>query len=453
MGEQEVSQEYQRTKLLRESAIVLAAATGLLYLAGHIYTGSYLEALGIEAGFHIIGLSNLALIHPLAMFAFLLFVGVIYYAMSSPGIFLIVAGGFIVFTMSSLKELLELANGMEPDIALASIGGGGITIVFWCLCRLRKRVPSGNFVEEEIADIIRERDNLLKETHTLDKELENAIQGLSLHASQMNGGKEPAIDSQEVGGNAVMTDAERLDEQARLKSIQAQNRERTARLSQPLGIIVVLRYARILRILAAGYIAVFSILPGLALMQVRTALGGSWLKSNDLPDTAERVPVYWIGDRYIYVTNARYCEVHAQILGVEQARRVCPPLLAKMADNALRMSDDVLANVETAEHKMLEEVEALLSQLRSTKGAQGIHDQELVKRIEKIDKIASDLQRAVQGISETVQRSTKTSDTDKKLRERTDTLLDEIRTLKDQLSTPRSSTAAPTSTAGAPPRR
>jgi len=83
-AEPELSRENHLTKLLRDSAIILAAGTGLLYLTGHVYVDAYLDTLGIGGGFHGVGISNLALISWPFVVAILMLTGFIYYATTNP---------------------------------------------------------------------------------------------------------------------------------------------------------------------------------------------------------------------------------------------------------------------------------------------------------------------------------------------------------------------------------
>src|SRR5688572_461082 len=48
--------------LLRDSAVLLAGATALLYLTSHLYATQYLSVFGVGAGFHGVSLAHLSMV-------------------------------------------------------------------------------------------------------------------------------------------------------------------------------------------------------------------------------------------------------------------------------------------------------------------------------------------------------------------------------------------------------
>src|SRR4051812_36524202 len=61
-------------KLLRESGVLLALSTTLLYLISHEYGSEYLGVFGVKLGFEGFGLANLALLRILDVLSLLTFV-------------------------------------------------------------------------------------------------------------------------------------------------------------------------------------------------------------------------------------------------------------------------------------------------------------------------------------------------------------------------------------------
>lgn len=89
-----------------------------------------------------------------------------------------------------------------------------------------------------------------------------------------------------------------------------------------------IRHSRIRYMLFAAYLASASAVPAIATLSAVSATQGSWLRLES--HSAARVPVYWNGDRLVYLTFEPACYVHVQIAGVEQARRTCPPLMREV---------------------------------------------------------------------------------------------------------------------------
>lgn len=85
----------------------------------------------------------------------------------------------------------------------------------------------------------------------------------------------------------------------------------------------------------AAYVTMLSVIPFMAWMAAAGAAQQSYeqYRSVDL-GAPPRMPVYWVGDRVVYITSepikmagvqvGARCEVHVQIARVEQARFVCP---------------------------------------------------------------------------------------------------------------------------------
>jgi hypothetical protein len=78
-----------------------------------------------------------------------------------------------------------------------------------------------------------------------------------------------------------------------------------------------------------GFLVAFFILPNLARYEAIYSARNNiaeWRAPNGT--NPSRIPVYWTGDRIVYITNdGKECLVHLQIASVEQAIRSCPEVI------------------------------------------------------------------------------------------------------------------------------
>lgn len=84
---------------------------------------------------------------------------------------------------------------------------------------------------------------------------------------------------------------------------------------------------RVFLAVISGYLTAILALPAAATVLAAAATASdAWGPVS--ADTPARVPVYWVGDRVVYLTTeGGSCFVSVQIAGALQTKRKCPPLV------------------------------------------------------------------------------------------------------------------------------
>ena len=122
----EAEQDENQTKLsgdatqgqyswLREAAILLAGASGLLYLTSHIWGSSYLGIYGVEGGFHSFGLGNLSMLTFVDIASLVIFANTAYRAI------------YAAKQWQFILDLAFIAIGASSWLLIAVLIQGGFT--------------------------------------------------------------------------------------------------------------------------------------------------------------------------------------------------------------------------------------------------------------------------------------------------------------------------------------
>jgi hypothetical protein len=81
----------------------------------------------------------------------------------------------------------------------------------------------------------------------------------------------------------------------------------------------------------SGYISMFIAIPAMAWILAMTSVQQERYRSFD-QNAPARVPVYWVGDRVVFLTFDTGCFVHTQIAGVLQSKRSCGRYIRDVVD-------------------------------------------------------------------------------------------------------------------------
>lgn len=253
--------------LVRDSAIVLAAATALLYLTSHVFGSEYLSFFEVS-GFNSFGVGTLAMIEYGWILWLIVFVDIVRLTLRTTGRARFIAGIGLIVVVSATRPLTILAYGNEVTI---DDFGGFIAAAAICvvLTALWKRFgPHFASVEAGLA-----------KTRRLLKRL-----------------KEERV-------------SEATREVVLLKNSASYLAHRVWQI-------------RVGTWIASGYITMAFAIPALAWI---VAINSAKQERYDRIDqnTPARVPVYWISDRVVFLTFNDGCFVHTQIAGVLQSKRSC----------------------------------------------------------------------------------------------------------------------------------
>lgn len=264
--------------LLRDSAVVLAAVTALLYLASHVYGAQYLTVFGVRSGFHGFGLVHLAMISLPEYIGLGAFTWIMYETLHARKRSRFVAGGVLLLAAIAARPVIVAYHGAgESSLDLDSTTISGL-LLFGIFLYLRVKIaPQLQLIERRVAE--------------LDARCRNGEE----HAGRV----EPA---------------------ARRAAEQAHHRSRRHRID--LGI-------------ACGVMTVVLVLPPLATLDAIRASRQDGYMLTAPPETSApaavpvRMPVYWIEDRLVYLTNTKQagCRVHVQAGSTGESWRACTPLI------------------------------------------------------------------------------------------------------------------------------
>jgi hypothetical protein len=254
---------------LRDSAVMIAGISGLLYLANHLYGGAYLGAVGVSLGFQGVGLSNLALMPLFSVFLLASNTLGTYRMLTHKGVLIAdIISVITLLILLCLPLMTALEHGATEDLAL----GLGLAVA-WTVALIAWM----RFVRPHHVDILKE------------------FEELQPHATK------PTEDAD------------------RIKYEKARARAASVRLR------IILSCAH-----ASAVVYLTTLGRNDCLTLVASKNHKEWRVLD--PTGPARMPVYWIGDRYIYITNdGKECLVHVQIAGVEQARRNCTPVIATLS--------------------------------------------------------------------------------------------------------------------------
>lgn len=262
----------------RESAVLLAATTALLYLTSQVYGGSYLSFFGVRGYFEGWGLGNLALV-------------------SIPGIVGIAASTLLVHAiLNSAKHATAYYVGVAFVVVVGSI----------------RAVAKLN-----APDTIRFSD------------LSPIIIGLTawFAANYWRGDAVARIGKLEKG---AVNARNQLDQMPDADSPVKRLMERThAYLSRRVWEL------RVRVWLLVGYVCMLTVVPSVAWIHAMGTANQEYAQFHPLsPGSPARLPVYWVGDRAVFVTFepvalrgvpfGTSCQVHVQMDGIEQTRFTCP---------------------------------------------------------------------------------------------------------------------------------
>lgn len=267
---------------LKDSAIILGGVTALLYLTSHFYGSIYLGVFNVRSGFQGFGLGNLSMFgtpHATAIvFCFTLVVSAMLTAQRWLLVLLLILIAMVAHT--DLIILSYVRGGLRWSYGYAFLPSIlTILIILWWrrfFTRLEKR-------------------------------------GLELQSKLKN------IDEKTNGPRSVTTDKLR----GRLNRDLSRTEFRTI----------------IYTSLLAGALTVFNLANTISHSDaILTTYLGQREMLPEPPTGKARIPVYWIGDRYVYVTNDGItCEVHEVIDSTEVGAHKCSPVIDEVSkpDNAV----------------------------------------------------------------------------------------------------------------------
>jgi hypothetical protein len=310
-GEAETSAHIVR--LARDSGVALAGAAALLYLASHVYGTQYLELYGVEDGFHGFGLAHLAMI-PLFSYVNLgCFGWVVYKTLSTESKLWLAVGNLLIIVVILVRLLYALAYGagVEAVDVAALIIGAAVLIASLVLHRLV--TPRIKKSVEAMAKALKARERLEQSSGQLAKKLELFGTTLATRADLNNEARSVRAEAADLLDLSKKSIAEG-------RQLVAQRNRLDQRYRLTLG-------------LGAGLMSLAVALPALATIDAVSAAMQEHYAAI-APNTSPRRPVYWVGDRVVYLTTeGTKCYVHVQIANVEQSKRECPRLIAAVTPN------------------------------------------------------------------------------------------------------------------------
>jgi hypothetical protein len=254
--------------LIRETGIVLAAITGILYVASWLYSTMYLREFGVPVGFGGLGLGPLAMLDWFDYLLIVATVSVLYKTVFTAKTLEYVVGVLCFALVASSGTLVKLAYSGAIDVASPAVVGCAAVVAFVTMRAYRR-----------IRELIGKLQTQLEKAESILKD-------------------------------AASLDAEKQKEAERIKSTCISEIRRSKRYIW----------------MFCSIITVSSVIPMVAKLEAtRLSKPAHWIRLD--PTSEPRIPVYWVGDRVVYLTVEKGCSVHMMIGKDEVARTECPDLI------------------------------------------------------------------------------------------------------------------------------
>jgi hypothetical protein len=283
--------------LLRDSAIVLGATTALLYLVGHVYCGIYLSLFGVRSGFAgltlenlgMLGANSLAVFTGSAMTVWMLLGTIDLAGFRRTKIVRPIATVFVLI-ISVTPTLVLLDNGARPPL---ETWVHLIVSVTLCILTYPVRRRLDKFDEEA--------DQLKADAETVAADLKAMVREM---------GVDPSADDRR---NAELA-------RTRVDSLMKQIRGLRS-------------HVKWRRRLGTAYIAAFIGLPTACFLDASQVVDDDqWQIVR--AEAAPRVPVYWSGDRLVFLTKEQgRCFVSVETGETLRSKQRCSGFIARIVED------------------------------------------------------------------------------------------------------------------------